>query len=173
MYIQSKTVCVFSYNSRGFSIDKQQLCRTLMLNSETYFPILYNQENFLLYGNRFKVKQCLPHARIIFKEALKELNEGRPKNGMFIAIPGEIKECVKDVSPNHWRVQAVILKTKKSKLLVIHTYFPTDPKLKVFDTEELLTTLAAIKKTREMNLKTYFGQVILMFIFFVKPDSQN
>ena len=121
----------------------------VMLNSETYFPILCNQENFLLYGNRFKVKQCLPHARIIFKEALKELNEGRPKNGMFIAIPGEIKECVKDVSPNHRRVQAVILKTKKSKLLVIHTYFPTDPKLKDFDTEELLTTLAAIKKTRE------------------------
>ena len=70
---------------------------------------------------------------------------------MFIAIPGEIKECVKDVSPNHWRVQAVILKTKKSKLLVINTYSPTDPKLKDFDTEELLTTLAAIKNTIEKN----------------------
>ena len=150
-YIQSKNVCVFSYNSRGFSIDKKQLCKTLMLNSETYFPILCNQENFLLYGNRFKVKQCLPHARIIFKKAVKELNEGRPKNGRFIAIPGEIKECLKDVSLNHWRVQAVILKTKKSKLLVINTYFPTHPKLKDFDTEELLTTLAAIKNTIETN----------------------
>ena len=116
-----------------------------MLNSETYFPILCNQENFLLYGNRFQVKQCLPHARIIFKKAVKELNEGRLKNGMFIPIPGEIKECVKDVSSNHWRVQAVILNTKKSKLLAVNTYLPTDPKLKDFDTEELLTTLAAIK----------------------------
>ena len=130
-------------------MDKQQLCKILMLNSETYFPILCNQENFLLYGNRFKVKQCLPHARIIFKKAVKELNEGRPKNGMFIAIPGEIKKCVKDVSPNHWRVQAVILKMKKRKLLLINTYFPTDPKLKVFHTEELLTTLAAINNTRD------------------------
>ena len=133
-YVNSKNVCVFSYNSRGFSDDKQKLCKTLMVNSEKYFPILCNQENFLLYGNRFKVKQCLPDARIIFKKATKDSIEGRPKNGMFVAIPGEIKDCVEDVSPNHWRVQAVILKTKTSKILVINTYFPTDPKLKEFDT---------------------------------------
>ena len=35
---------------------------------------------------------------------------------------------------------------------MINTYFPTDPKLKDFDTEELLlTTLAAIKNTIETN----------------------
>ena len=112
-YIQNKNVCVFSYNSRGFSIDKQQLCKTLMLNSETYFPILCNQENFLLYGNRFKVKQCLPHARIIFKKAVKELNEGRPKNGMFIAIPGEIKECVDTCRPITGEFKLSYLKRKR------------------------------------------------------------
>ena len=34
---------------------------------------------------------------------------------------------------------------------MITTYFPTHPKLKVFDTEELLTTLAAIKNIIETN----------------------
>ena len=34
---------------------------------------------------------------------------------------------------------------------MINTYFPTHPKLKDFDTEELLTTLAAIKNTIETN----------------------
>ena len=54
------------------------------------------------------------------------------------------------MSPNHWR-ESRHSKTKKSKLLVVDTYFPTDPKLKDFDTEELLTTLAAIKNTIETN----------------------
>ena len=80
-----------------------------MLNAEQHYPIPCNQENFLLQGNGYKIKQCLPNARIIFKKATKDnMGGGRPKNGMFIAVPDEIKELVTDISPNHWRIQAVI-----------------------------------------------------------------
>lgn len=144
MYNSKDSVCIFSYDSRVFSEEKQDICKTLMVNTEKYYPILCNQENFLLQGNSFKVKQCLPNARVIFKKAVKDSIDGRPKNGMFIAVPVEIREHIVDVSPNHWRVQAVILSTPNNKILIINSYFPTDPKVNEFDTSELLSTLSAI-----------------------------
>ena len=53
---------------------------------------------------------------------------------MFIAIPNDIKEHVNDVSPAHWRVQAITLPTPYNKILIINSYFPTDPKVSEFDT---------------------------------------
>ena len=62
-----------------------------MTKSDKYYTILCNQDFFLLKGNNYNVKQCLPDARIIFKKAEKDSIDGRPKNGMFIAIANEIK----------------------------------------------------------------------------------
>ena len=87
----------------------------------------------------------------IFKEAIKDCINGRPKNGMFIAVPDELKEYVVDVSPNHWRVQAIILLTPKNKMLIINSYFPTDPQVLNFDPSELLTTLSAINDVLNDN----------------------
>ena len=138
-------ICIFSYNSRGFTDDKQDVCKLLFADIENYYPILCNQENFLLKGNNYKVKQSLPNARVIFKEAMKDSFEGSPKNGMFMAIPLEIKELVRDVSPPHWRVQAIVLSSPANKVLIINSYFPTDPKVGDFDTTDLFSTLAAIE----------------------------
>ena len=117
-------LCIFSYNSRGFTEEKQNICKSLFIENESYYPLLCNQENFILKGNNYKIKQCLPTAKIFYKEAVKETQEGRPKNGMFIAIPDELKEQGEDVSPQHWRVQAVIISTQKSIIMVINSYFP-------------------------------------------------
>ena len=71
----------FSYNSRGFCDENQSVCKDLVMNSENYFQILCNQENVLLQGNMYRVKQCLPDAHIIFKKAVKNtLGGGRPMN---------------------------------------------------------------------------------------------
>ncbi len=149
---RNQCVCIYSFNSRGFSEEKQELCRVLMVGSENNAPILCNQENFLLHGNRRKVKQCLPNSRIFFKKAVKDsLNRGRARNGMFIAVPMHLKDHVKDVSPDHWRVQAIVLSTSKSKILIINSYFPTDPKLKEFDTDDLFSTLSVINDTMKKN----------------------
>ena len=82
MNIKSKnekgSLCIFSYNSRGFTEEKQDIVKLLFVDTDEYYPIVCNQENFLLKGNRYKIKQCLPNSKIIFKPATKE---GRPKQG--------------------------------------------------------------------------------------------
>ena len=99
--------------------------------------------------------------RICFKKAVKDSMDGRQKNGMFIAVPNEIKELVVYVSPNNWRVKAITLQAPSNRLLIINLYFPNDPKTSEFDTSELLTTLSAINSVmRGMNSTTSFGQGI-------------
>ena len=174
-YINTKdSICIFSYNSRGFSEDKQDTCKLLMLNSTNHYPILCNQENFLLQGNRLKIKQCLPNARIFYKKAIKDSLEGRPKNGMFIAVPDEIKEHATDVSPKHWRVQAIILKTYNNRILIINSYFPTDPRTVDFDTTELQTTLSAINDvilTNDFDNIVWAGDINADFVRQTKFTS--
>ena len=141
-----KSLCIYSYNSRGFAQEKQDLCKLLMSTSGNTYPILCNQENFLLRSNGYKIKQCLPGAHVVFKKAVKDTHDnGRPKNGMFVAVPAGMKEYVEDISPNHWRVQAVLVHTVDCSIMIINTYFPTDPKTMDYDSSELMTTLSAIQ----------------------------
>lgn len=147
----AKDICFYSFNSRGFDEDKQDICRLLTLKNDSNIPILCNQENFLLRNNSYKVRQCLADSHIYFKEAVMESSYGRPKNGMFIAVPKEIKENVTDVSPDHWRTQAILVSTVNCNILVINSYFPTDPKTLDFDAVDLLSTLATIKDVLNSN----------------------
>ena len=102
-------VCVISYNSRGFSESKQLFCNSLSTNiCGDKIPVLCVQEHFLLRGNSYIIQKALPNCHILFKSAVKvDQNYGRPKNGMFMAVPDKFKERISDVSPTHWRVQAV------------------------------------------------------------------
>ena len=138
---------IFSYNSRGFGADKQDILKTLAVTDDKSIPIICNQENFLLSNNSYKVKQCLPGSDIYFKKAEMDLVAGRTKNGMFIAVPLAFKEYVKNESPNHWRIQAVVIRCENSKTLIINSYFPTDPRTNDFDTSDLLSTIDAINET--------------------------
>ena len=115
-------------------------------------PILCNQENFVLLDNSYKLRQAFPGFQILINPAVKkQLNTGRPSNGMFIAYPNSIKNNVEDVSPGFWRVQAARISFKTSKLLIINSYFPTDPQRDNQDESDLLETLGHIKKTIECN----------------------
>ena len=122
-------VCVLSYNSRGFIQSKQQFCDTLSTNiCGDKIPILCVQEHFILRGNSYTVQKALPNSHIFFNSAIKEdLNHGRPKNGMLIAVPNKLKERFSDVSPSHWRVQAVrfdsSLIVNKSKCFSVQLVF--------------------------------------------------
>ena len=57
--------------------------------------IILNQENFLLKNNGYLAKNTLPQHHLIMKPAIKDGFEGRPKNGMFIAVPSIMKENVR------------------------------------------------------------------------------
>ena len=115
-------------------------------------PILCNQENFQLRDNSYRLNQALPGFKLLIKPAVKnDLNYGRPSNGMFIAFPDTIMNQVKDVSPDFWRIQAAKIQFKSSTLLLINSYFPTDPQRNNMDETELLDTLSHIKLVIEQN----------------------
>ena len=147
-------VCIVSYNSRGFSDIKVEFMKLLLSNQVTgnKIPILCNQENFMLRENAYKLKQALPDYQLLINPAIKkDLTSGRPSNGMFIAFPNNIKNHVTDVSPGFWRVQAVKIGFKASSVLLINSYFPTDPQRAGADHSELLETLTFIKQIIEQH----------------------
>ena len=118
---ENKTdLCFISYNSRGFGQMKTNFCKYLL---SEYFvgdklPILCNQENFVLRGNSYKINKNFPGFHLIINPAVKESHcKGRAKNGMFIAIPDRLKNKTEDVSPGHWRLQAIKIKTETDEML--------------------------------------------------------
>ena len=107
-------------------------------------PILCNQENFILKANTYKLYQAIPGFQFYINPAVKTLQDrGRPSNGMFICVPDSIKNCATDVSPGHWRVQAVKIVSGRSSTLLINSYFPYDKKeqIKNSDINDLNETL--------------------------------
>ena len=110
-------LCVFSYNSRGFGALKQDFCNHLSSRSVVgnKIPILCNQEHFILRANSYKLNQALPNSHIVINPAEKASHcKGRARGGMFIAVPDYFKNNIQDVSPGHWRLQAVLVKTEGS-----------------------------------------------------------
>ena len=132
-------------------------------NVDEKFPILCNQENFILKGNSYKLFQALPGFHIFINPAVKiDQDPGRPKNGMFICIPESIKRYVKDVSPNHWRVQAVLISSENSSTLLINSYFPFDTREQTGESEELVETLEVIQniiKETSCNAIVWAGDI--------------
>ena len=150
---------IISFNTRGFDVAKRRFCRNLLdrkqMSGGQEISILCNQENFVLRGNKHLIKEALPGYHVVFKPAVKNKLEGRPMNGMFVAVPEEIKSSVADVSPTNWRIQAIIITTNNGKrLLIINTYFPQDPRTAEFksdDLEELLTDIKGIFEKNSFN----------------------
>ena len=115
-------------------------------------PIVCSQETFILRENSYKLTQALPDFQFIINPAVKNSHDkGRPKNGMYIAFPRNIKSSFTDVSPGHWRIQAVIMKTGPLSTLLLNTYFPTDPRAQNGEQDELFETLNCIRNLIRNN----------------------
>ena len=139
-----KNLCIFSYNSRGFNKSKQEFLSSLTAIAGDCLPVICNQENFLLKSNEYFAQNALPDYHIIFNPATMEDLNGRPKNGMFVAVPDPVKEMVKDVSPPSKRLQSLLFRFESCRMLLLNTYFPTDPKTNNFDDTELSLLLSQI-----------------------------
>jgi hypothetical protein len=149
-------VCFISYNSRGFSESQQQVVHKLSSPNivGNKLPIICNQENFILKGNSYKIIQTLPNFHMFINPAIKEdINTGRPKGGMFIAVPDSIKRFVNDVSPGHWRIQAVTILSSSTKTLLINSYFPTYSRAETVNdhAEEVTEVVDIIKNLMETH----------------------
>ncbi len=143
--IKNKNIRIYSYNSRGFDMIKQRFCLELMEVEEPVVPVICNQENFVLKGNSHLIRKALKNFHVYIKPAKKDKLEGRPINGMFIALPKIMRQKSKDVSPTNDRIQAVLLETKDGYLMIINVYFPPDPKTTKYNSdselEDLLLTI--------------------------------
>ena len=145
-----KELCIISYNSRGFSSCKRDFMKNFPLIAGCD-AIIMNQENFLLKKNGYMARNALPEHHLILKPASKEGLEGRPQKGMFIAVPSTLKDVAKDVPISSDRLQCVIVDLNPCKVMLLNSYFPTDPR-KDFDENELLILFAEIERvTKECN----------------------
>ena len=71
---------------------------------------------------------------------------------MFVAVPNSMINIVSDVSPGHWRIQALTISSTNSTTLLINSYFPVDPRTANFDEIELDETLKVIAGVLEVNV---------------------
>ena len=143
MKMDTEDLCVISYNSRGFDGSKKDFIKLLAAIGGCS-TVICNQENFLLKNNEYMAKQILPGHHLFCKPAVKEGFDGRPKNGMFVAVPLNLREKTKDISPSSDRVQCVVIKDHLCSILILNTYFPTDPRKDDFDDTELQLVLSEI-----------------------------
>ena len=125
---------------------KQKLCVEIMGADESMVPVLCNQENFVLEGNSHLIKKAMEKYHVYIKPAKKNNLEGRPTNGMFIALPKYLRRKSKDVSPLNERIQAILLQTNDGNIMIINVYFPSDPKTTSYNADsELEDTLIGIE----------------------------
>ena len=104
----------------------------------------------MLKSNGYFAKKALPEHHVIFKPATKDGMDGRPKNGLFIAVPIFLKENVKEIPVESKRLQGVIVTVESFRILLINSYFPTDPRSD-FDEIDLLMLLTEIQKIIDEN----------------------
>ena len=150
----AQDICLISYNSRGFCQLKQEFVRQLISLESigSSLPILCNQENFILKGNLYRIRNALPDYHVIMNPAVRPNSDtGRPRNGMFVAVPETLKNFVTDVSPGFWRLQAIILTFNTTKVLLINSSLPVDSQANNFDETELLETLTYVKNILRDN----------------------
>ena len=142
----TENIRIYSFNSRGFDEIKQKVCMDILNSDDDHTTILCNQENFVLKGNGHLIKRALPNYRLYIKPATKTHFDGRPVNGMFVAVPKDLGNKARDVSPSHNRIQAVRLETDDGVTMIINAYFPPDPKTTEYNVDsDLEDVLATIK----------------------------
>ena len=135
---------LLSYNSTGFNLEKANFMNFLMNSLKV--DCLFLQEHMHLRANIYKVEREFPDLDSFLIPAVKSNNtvcSGRPSGGLGIFWKKHLNNSVKILKhPDSVRVQAIEL---FGNVIVINTYFPTDPQVNNFDDFELLKCISDIK----------------------------
>ena len=122
-------MCIFSYNSRGCSREKFSFINDLIKVSGSQIPIFCIQEHFLMRNNLYKLSNAFKSSSVFSVPAYKNFHvqdAGRPRGGLSIILPKELRKCVKFIKCESWRIQPILININNVKYLIIKTYFPTD-----------------------------------------------
>ena len=127
---QSTEVCFYSYNSRGIGANKVQFINDL-LSLPSKPSVFCLQEHFLLRNNLYKLSKSFPDYAVIPKPAYKNFssqNSGRPMGGLATIVPKDWRKYVTVLESLSWRLQPLKFKINEESVLLVNSYFPTDPK---------------------------------------------
>ena len=149
-------ICVTSYNSTGFSQNKIDFIRTLLL----FTDICCLQEHFLMtskdkkHSNTNKIRKAYGQEYDMFiTPAVKsnsEVSAGRAKGGLCTMWRKGLTKYVSKIESNNDRIQATKFSFTSCNILVINAYFMCDPRVNFNDTE-LLTLLGEIRRVIETS----------------------
>jgi len=149
--INSKDFVVVSHNTTGWGKHKSEFILTLgeLLKAK----VIGIQEHMLLKPNLYKLTGVFKEYEAFPIEAVKStenLNQGRPSGGIALLWRKELNKYVTPLtSLKSSRVQGILLSINNTKLLIINSYFPTDPRVDIFDEWELQSALQDIRFLRE------------------------
>ena len=134
---------ILSYNSTGWSDYKADFVNTLLIAHTIHVAVL--QEHFQLKANLYKISRSFQKYKTFSLPAFKNnatVNRGRPSCGLSIIYSDELSSKVTHITvPDSFRVQAIKVNTPGLPYIFINCYFPTDPKINIFDETELYKTL--------------------------------
>ena len=140
---------ILSYNSTGFNDEKSNFLNFLV--NILGLKLFLLQEHMHLKPNLYKIQNKFPDFESFLLPAIRVgRNEfsGRPSGGLGIFWCKALNNFVKIVKhPDSSRVQGIEL---FEKYVLLNVYFPTDPKVNVFDELELLKCLGDIKYYLDM-----------------------
>ena len=135
---------LLSYNSTGFNEEKANFINFLMKSMNV--DCLFLQEHMHLRANIFKVQKELLDFESFLIPAVKSSNtvcSGRPSGGLAIFWKKHLNSSIKIIKhADSVRVQGIEL---FGNVIIINTYFPTDPQRNNFDDFELLKCISDIK----------------------------
>ena len=151
---QSTDVCFYSQNVRGTGSNKLQFIRDILSLSSRKIQIFCIQKHFLLRNNLYKLSNAFDGYAVISKPAFKDfhsVNSGRPMGGLATILPKNLRKFITLVNCNSWRLKPFTLKLGNETILIINTYFPTDPRTVTNGNVELIEVLAEIKALVEIQ----------------------
>ena len=149
------TIDFFSYNTRGTSENVFSVIKSITDSNSIFFLCL--QEHFLLKKNLRKLNINIENATVFGKAAVKNLrnpnvvDRARPRGGLAFVISPCLRSSLNIRGSESWRIQAATLSLGSTEYLIINTYFPVDTQKSESSHEELLETLAEIKRLMDVT----------------------
>ena len=94
---------------------------------------------------------------------------------MFVDVPICLKESVQDVSPLSSRIQSILIETQNDKIMLLNTYFPTDPRCNDFGETDLLLDRVIDAGVLHLpdNLSDHFPVICIMNSNMVAKHSSQ
>ena len=147
-------ICLYSYNTRGVGGNKLEFINDILEIPQKNIPIICLQEHFLLRNNLYKLSKAFKNYAVLAKPAYKNFNiqdNGRPKGGLATIIPKGWRKHLTILNSQSWRIQPLLLKLKRKSILIINSYFPTDPRTVNSENVELANVLAEVRNILSSN----------------------